>query len=203
ISKLSGESLKDASGYLSGEFSVSGATDSPDYEGYLQFNDAVFNPTLLNTKFALTDDKIAINNDGIEFDDFSIADRDGNKFYIDGTISTKNITDPELDLSLDADGFQLMDSSEKDNDVFYGKANFDLHGKLTGPVSFLKADLDIDINKDTDFTYVLTDSQASMEKRDGIIEFVNKENPDDILTRADDSTNVAKITGIQLDSRIK
>src|SRR5699024_7000745 len=131
ISKLSGESLKDASGYLSGEFSVSGTTDSPDYEGYLQFNDAVFNPTLLNTKFALTDDKIAIDNEGIRFNDFSIADRDGNKFYIDGTISTKDITDPELDLSLDADGFQLMDSSEKDNDMFYGKANFDLHGKLT------------------------------------------------------------------------
>src|SRR5699024_4235040 len=93
-------------------------------------------------------------------------------------------------------------SSEKDNDDYYGKINFDMDGTIKGKMSFPKIDLDIDVNKDTDFTYVLSESQAAVEQREWIVEFVNKEHPDDILTRTNDSSNIAKIKGIQLHARV-
>lgn len=202
IDKLSGESLERGSGYISGKLTANGAVTSPEYQGFIKFNDASLKVAQLNSTFYLTDSEIAINNEGIVFNNFSIADENQNNFSIDGSISTENITDPVFNLTLSADDFQLMNSTKNDSVNYYGTLNFDVNGTVTGPLSFPEVDLNIGINKQTNFTYVLSTSQAAMQSREGIVEFVNKANPENILTRNEDSTNVAALTGIQLHARI-
>ncbi len=202
IATLSGESLKDASGNISGKMAVHGNVSSPKYEGYLQFNNAVFNVSQLNSKFRLTNDKIKIDNAGITLNNFSIEDEQKNTFTLNGSISIENISDPEFDLSVNGKNFQALNSTKEDNDLYYGIVNFDMDGTIKGRLSFPKVDLNIGINKSTNFTYAIPDSQAQLEKRDGIVEFVNKENPDNILTRTNDSAFVASLSGIELHAKL-
>lgn len=203
IAQFSQEELKEAQGYLSGAFEASGKLSDPIYSGFLKFNDASFKITQLNTEFYLTDDKIEVDNKGFHLSNFSIEDMDRDEFTIDGSISMENFRDPGFDLKLNAQNFLVMNSTSKDNKMVYGKVDFSVNGTVKGKMSFPKIDLKIGANKGTDFTYVMLDSQAALEKQDGIVEFVNKENPDDILTKKRDSINLATITGIRLHANLK
>ncbi len=202
IDKLSGENLKEGEGYLSGKIQAEGAVNNPDYHGFIRFNEASFRIAQLNSKFYLTRDKIVFDKKGITLNNFSIGDENHHKLSIDGTILTEDFSNPEFDLSFDATDFQVMNSTEEDHEDYYGLINFDATGNLTGTLDFPKVEMNISVNENTDFTYVLSETQAALEKREGIVEFVNKAHPDNILTRDEDSVKVAKITGMQLHARI-
>ncbi len=203
IAIISGESLKDASGNISGQIAVQGKMSAPKYEGYLQFNDAVFNVSQLNSQFRLANDKLKIDNKNITLTDFTVEDEQHNTFALNGSVSIENISNPEFDLRINGKNFQALNSTKEDNDLYYGIVNFDVDGTIKGKMSFPKVNLNIDINKSTDFTYVIPESQAKLEKRDGIVEFVNKQDPDNIITRTSDSANIATLKGIELHANLK
>lgn len=202
IATISGESLNEASGYISGKLAIKGDVSSPKYDGYLQFNGAEVNVTQLNSKFRLNNDKIKIDNTAITLNKFTVQDQENNKFILDGSILTESFTDPAFDLSVEAKNFHAVNSKKEDNEFYYGTVNFDMDGTIKGKLSFPIVDMNIDINKSTDFTYVLSDSQAKIEKRDGVVEFVNKENPDNILTRKSDSKDATIFDGIELHAKL-
>jgi hypothetical protein len=79
---------------------------------------------------------------------------------------------------------------------------FDASAKLNGDLDFPEVNLDLIINESTDITYIIPESQASIEERDGVVIFVNKDNPDDILTQQDDKDLNVVLTGIDLKSDI-
>ncbi|HTO36899.1 MAG TPA: translocation/assembly module TamB domain-containing protein [Brumimicrobium sp.] len=202
IALLSDNNLKDASGYISGKVALKGDVRSPEYKGKLLFKDAAFNVTELNSKFQLPNSKIEIDNSLITLNQFTIKDEQGNTFILDGSITTENFSDPAFDMRFKGKNFQALNSTEKDNDLYYGKLNFDMDGTITGNLSFPLVNTNLGINENTNFTYVIPESQAKLEKHDGIVEFVNKENPDDILTRSNDSI-VAKLSGIELHAKLR
>ncbi|PWH87207.1 translocation/assembly module TamB domain-containing protein [Brumimicrobium oceani] len=203
IAIISGETLNEASGNISGEIALKGDLSNPDYKGNIQFNQAEFNVTQLNSKFRLANDKIKIDNSDITLNQFSIEDEQNNSFTLDGGISTENMANPDFDLKINAKNFQPINSTQEDNEEFYGVLDFDMNGTIKGNLNFPVVDMNLSINENTDFTYVLQDAQAQIEKSEGIIEFVDKENPDNILTRADDSTEVTMFGGIELHANLK
>ncbi|MFC0519985.1 translocation/assembly module TamB domain-containing protein [Mesonia maritima] len=203
IEKFLSKELKNSEGSLSGKIAVSGTTTEPDYKGYFQFNNAAFNVSRLNTKFTLADERINIDNDGIYFNTFSIADVDGNKFTLTGDVLTEDLTNPKFKLDVTAKDFQALNSTKEDNELYYGKAIFDLDAKLRGDLNFPKLDVDLTVNEKTDLTYVIPETQLSIQKRDGVVIFVNKENPDNILTENTDEEASAIITGIELNANLK
>ena len=203
IAALSGENLEDASGNISGDIAINGDVSAPDYKGFMQFNDAIFKVNELNAQFKLTNDKIKIDNTSITLNKFSIQDEQNNTFTLNGSLLTENLTDPTFDLSVKSKNFQVLNSTKKDNEVYYGSVNFDMNGTILGKMSAPIVDINIKINESTDFTYVLQDSQATLETTDGIVQFVNKTDPDNILTRANDSANIAMFGGIELAARLK
>lgn len=202
IADLSQKELTDGKGYLSGKLSVSGKLSDPDYEGHIKFNGASFRVAQLNSSFALNEDKIDIFDKGLRFNKFSIEDEKGNPFTIKGSILTKRMSNPKFDLVLDAKDFNLMNSTQEDNDSFYGKLNYDLHGTIQGSLQAPDANLTIGINKNTDFTYVLDASQAAIENQEGVIEFVNRTQPSYVRENAKDTMPESKFTGLDLRAKL-
>lgn len=202
IAQLSNNELQDAGGDLKGKFTVTGTLNKPEYDGFLQFDKASFRVTQTNSVFKLTDEKILINNYGIIANHFVIEDEFGSGFLIDGAVLTKNWSNPEFDLKLRTENFNLTNSTSRDNDTYYGKLNFDLFGYIQGKMSTPDVYLKMDINKSTDFTYVYGNTQAGMEDRSGIVEFIDKSNPDPVFVRRD-STFIDKMKGIQLQANVE
>jgi translocation and assembly module TamB len=203
VAILSRGNLKDASGSISGQFDIQGNLNSPKYKGYIEFSDALFNISSLNSRFLLSNDRIKIDNKTITLNEFSIEDERKNKFIVNGLISTEDISDPQFNLNFYGRNFQVMNSTKEDNELYYGNVDLNMDGTVGGKMSFPEIKLNIDINQNTNFTYVLPESQVALEKKDGIIEFVNKENPNNILTRTNKSNELNKFGGIELNSKIK
>ena len=197
------EELEESQGYLSGNVKITGTTLEPKYSGEFKFNDTQFVVSKLNSEFSIVNETIEVNNDGINFSEFSILDENKNEFVVKGNLSTqKSMIDPAFDLQINATNFQALNSTKEDNDLYYGKAIFDVNAKLGGKLSFPKLDVDLTVNKNTNVTYVVPPSQVGITERDGVVVFVNKENPDAILTRNDNEGASAILTGVELTSKL-
>jgi len=192
LNTLSLGEIKDASGDFSGAFKVSGTTNDLQYNGSLNFNNADFNIAKLNTNFLLKNEKLNVNNEGLSMSNFTILDANANALIVSGNIGTESFINPTFDLNLKANNFQVLNATKDDNAFIYGKAAFNANAKLTGDLQIPIVDAQLTLSSDTDVTYVLPSTVANVEQRDGVVVFVNRENPNAILTQTEEQTATVK-----------
>lgn len=196
--------VTESEGYLSGKFTVKGTAENPNVNGILNFKDIGFNVITLNSKFKNINDKIVINQKGILFNDFQINDDNDNKLFVKGEVLTSNFRDFGFDLTVDADNFRAVNSGAQDNDVYYGKLFLDTSLTVKGDLNKPVIEGTIKINEDTDFTIVLPQSDPSIADREGIVEFIDQDNPPmwDKLT-VSDTLSQTKVRGIEASVNIE
>ncbi|AVR46335.1 hypothetical protein C7S20_14270 [Christiangramia fulva] len=193
--------VKNASGSFSGNISFDGTLQDPKYEGQINFDQAKFNLAFLNAAFVLPDEQLKLNNEAVYFNDFDIKDLNNNTLTVNGKITTENYLNPGFDLDIQAQNFNLLNSTKEDNDLFYGKAVVDVDAQVSGDLNLPVVDANVEINENTNFTYVVPEAEAEIKARDGVVIFVNKENPDDILTQREEVAYV--VSGFDIYARVK
>jgi hypothetical protein len=165
-----------SSGYLSGNFKVTGNTSNPKILGDLQFNNGAFRIKPLNSYFKLLNDKISFNNDGILFNKFSLDDSANNKLVVDGIVYTKTYKDFRFNLEVVAQNFRAVNSTQKDNNLYFGQLYLDTRLRIKGDMNKPIIDGSLSVNKQTKFTIILPQSDPSIADRAGIVEFIDKSN---------------------------
>jgi translocation and assembly module TamB len=193
--------IKNGSGSFSGDFSLNGTVIEPVYEGSLDFNEAKFNIAFLNAAFILSNEQLKMDNQGVYFDDFSIDDTSNNSVVVNGKILTEKLLNPTFDLDVQARDFRLLNSTEEDNSLFYGEAVVDVDAQITGDLNLPKVNMDMEVKESTNFTYVVPETELHIKEREGVVIFVNKENPDAILSQTEEESYV--VSGYDIFSRIK
>ena len=191
IAGLSQDQILDGAGYLSGTITANGTTTEPLYEGEFNFHEASFVPAQLSTKYLLSNETIGVDNDGVYFDQFTIRDTENNTFEIDGTVFTESYINPSFDLQLTAKNFMAVNSTDKENDLIYGKASLDADVSIQGDLNLPIVKAELGVRNNTDLTVIIPESQLDLVEREGVVLFVNKEEPDDILTRQTEETTSA------------
>lgn len=180
--------ITNTEGSFSGDIKVTGTTAEPQYEGDITFDNARFTIATLNAGFRLNDESLRIDNEGLYMDQFQIEDENGNDFIVDGSILTETFLNPEFDLQFDAQGFRLLNSTRDDNDLFYGTAVVDIDATLTGTLDLPKLEAQLNVGENTDVTYIMQESELAIEEREGVVIFVNREDPDNILTQTQEES---------------
>jgi translocation and assembly module TamB len=183
VASLSQGQLTDGQGYLSGKVTASGTTVEPVYEGEFRFNDASFVPTTLSTKYTLSEEIIRLDNAGVYFDRFVIRDADNNTFAIDGSVLTESFINPSFDLEIEAENFMAINSTNEENDLVYGKATLDANITVQGDLTLPLVRANLRVRDNTDLTVIIPESELDLVEREGVVAFVNKNDPDDILTQ--------------------
>ncbi|MDR6843937.1 translocation/assembly module TamB domain-containing protein [Flavobacterium granuli] len=168
--------ITDGKGALSGQFKIIGTVSEPKVNGELLFKDAGFRITKLNSYFTVNDEKIALRNEEIAFDNFSVFDENGNELGVNGKMTTQNFRDFNFDLAVKADDFRAIHSEVTDNDLFYGDLFLDTKLKIGGTLDNPVVNGNVEINDETKFTVVLPQSDPSIVDREGIVEFVDEDN---------------------------
>ncbi|CAN0359738.1 unnamed protein product, partial [Ectocarpus sp. 4 AP-2014] len=139
-------------------------------------------------------------NDGVYLSNFTILDAKKNTLIISGKILTESFINPTFDLQLSAKNFRLLNASKEDNPSLYGLVTFNANADLTGDLQIPKLSANVTIGSDTDVTYVLPSTYASVENREEVVVFVNRENPDAILTQTEEKS--ATITGFDIFTKL-
>ncbi len=189
-----------ASGNITGKLNVNGTIENPVYEGKINFNNANFKIKKLNSAFTLANETIEINKSNFAVNNFTVQDINASTLTINGKVGTMNFLNPTFDLKMATQNFQLLNAKMEDNDFLYGLANFDATMNLTGDLNIPILKLKFKVNKATNLTYFLPNSAVNIESREGVVVFVNKENPDAILSRTEEKS--ANLTGYDIQALI-
>lgn len=197
VQGFSMDNITDGTGYLNGQFKVVGKTSSPKLLGELKFNEVGFKATKLNAKFKSMNDKLVFGDNVIVLDNFTIKDEKNNDLTINGKINNADYTNLGFNLTVDANNFKAVNSSAKDNDTFYGQLFLDNHLVVNGTMNNPTVEGSIKINKDTKFTIVLPQDDPSIADREGIVEFIDQDQPKLITTvELDKTLSETEIKGI-------
>lgn len=168
--------LTEASGKITGDLNLNGTIDAPKVNGSLSFVDAGFRVTQLNSYFKIKNEKITFNNETINFDTFKLEDENSNNLVLNGDIKTTDFINYNFGLTVTADNFRAVNSTAKDSDLFYGDLFLDAKLNIKGTLESPEVDGNITIDKSTDFTVVMPQSDPSIADREGIVEFVDEDN---------------------------
>lgn len=160
-------------GFLKGQFAITGTPDKPNIRGNLYFDNSVIIPTISGEALRVSNERIAFDEDGFNFSQFQLLDSAGNKLVLDGNVFTKDYRKFAFDLSLNAQNFRLVNAPESSTRQFYGQLNLDAAVNLEGKMDAPKVDGDIRVNKRTNFYYALPGDDPEVSDRLGVVRFVD------------------------------
>lgn len=197
------EEISNATGYLSGSMLVNGTLSDPTYSGRINFNDTGFTLTSFNTRLNIANETLDLDQEKISLSDFNIKDETKGSLVVDGTILTPSFLNPAFDLTVKADRFRVLDSKKGDNELVYGIASVNADVKVTGDLKSPVVNGKLRVRDITDLTYVVPQDQLEIQEREGIVIFVNKENPDAILTRNDSEKRPTIFSGMDINTTLE
>jgi len=198
-------SLRNASGTISGDLKIAGTTSAPEVRGNVNFNKVGFNVAMLNSYFTMPNENLTFNNDGILFNDFTLVDSLGNKAVVAGTLYTKTFSDFSFGLDITANNFRVINSTQENNKLYYGKLYVDSRIKIRGDMNKPVVDASLTINDKTDLTIVLPEDDPGLEERNGVVEVINPhESKEDSLfmARQLDSLRKTGLKGLDVSATI-
>jgi hypothetical protein len=170
-------------GALTGELTIRGTFDKPTVRGNLFFDSAVITPTISGEALDVSKDRIAFDEDGFNFDEFTLRDSAGNKLILDGNVYTKDYHSFGFDISLNAQNFRMINAPVNSSRQFYGQLNLDAAINLEGKMDAPKVDGTIRVNKNTNFYYVLPGDDPEVGDRVGVVRFVDHRTGDTLVDR--------------------
>lgn len=196
--------LDDIKGILKGNIAIKGTTDAPDINGSLSFQQASLVPTLLGVRFKLPKDAIAVDNKGIHFKRFVLQDSLGKRAVLNGDILTNDFKTYTTDLTLRADDFTLVNKEQSTNALFYGKLNIDAKASIKGDIFAPTVSGKLRVNKETDFTFIVPQTDPEVESRVGVVNFIDKDHPGyDSVQSILDSAAFSRMTGMDMNADIE
>lgn len=196
--------LYELAGGLTGKLRFDKQGGKAALNGDLTFKDTRVGILATRSLFKLEKERITFDDAGVHLNSFTLKDSLGNAFMLNGDISTEDLSDPGLDLTLRTDAFQLVSSVRGDNDLFYGDVLAGLDLTVTGTANLPKLKGNVHILNGTDLSIVLPGSEVKMVSHEGIVVFTNGEPPPDSTKAANDGKMLqdslkAKLKGFDLD----
>ncbi|WNB17903.1 translocation/assembly module TamB domain-containing protein [Marivirga arenosa] len=195
--------IRETSGNLIGKFNIKGNTENFDYSGNLKFESASLFFPYLNMAYELPDEEINLKNEKIVLNNFTILDQQKNKLVLNGRFTTKNIFNPTFDLKLKAENFQLLNTTQKESDLFYGQAFFNADLNWVGSLNQSKLQANIGLNEKTDLVYIIPESEIDIIEQKGIVRFKKAYQASDTLkSESEELSRNSDIEGLDINAFI-
>lgn len=195
--------IRNTSGDINGKLAITGTPDAPRINGALNFDKASLNVAMLNATFNMDGQSINFNDNGMRFNRFQFKDGKGNSAVLNGTVNTKTYTDYVFGLTLTADDFQVLNSTQQDNDMYYGQLYISSNIRIQGDMHSPNVTGTLRVNDNTDVTFVLPNDDPGMVDRQGIVRFVDRSDTSraNVFARVDSLTHT-DLTGVNLSLNI-
>ncbi len=195
--------LRNTAGDINGNLRITGTTEQPRINGELVFNQATLNVAMLNATFNIDEQRINFNDNGLRFNRFQLKDAKGNTAMLNGSVNTKTYTDYAFALTLTADDFQVLNSSQQDNDMYYGQLYVSSNLRIQGDINNPNVNGTLQVNDDTDVTFVMPNDDPGMVDRQGIVRFVDRSDTSSVNVFAKvDSLTQTELSGLNLSVNI-
>ncbi len=193
------------SGYLSGDVSLSGDPQNPQFSGNIQFNSVGMQVPMLGTYYKLNKESFSVNNEGLKLNNFTITDEAGKTASFNGSVLTNDFLVFRFNLDANINRFQILDKPDSRDAIFFGNVLLDSKIKVRGNTNKPIIQGSAEIVKGSKMSLVIPDREAQIENSGGIDEFiVRHQTGSDIMTRtAERDTTVSALRGMDLSANLK
>lgn len=157
-------------GTLSGAYEITGTFAEPLIEGEGNIKNGQIMIDYLKTLYTFNG-KLGITPTKIIFEDFDLVDSFKNKGYLDGYLTHRNFSKFRINLDANFTNYQILNTTSKDNSLFYGQAYGSGKLNMFGPLSNMKISATAKTSKNTRI-YIPISGSGSVEKSE-FITFVN------------------------------
>lgn len=158
-------------GYVSGNIDIAGTIDRPVLNGVVRVNDGLGTIDFTKTRYRMSD-PIFIENSNIFFRNFRIYDSGNRIASLNGAIRTNFFKEITLDLNLSPNNFQFLNTTERDNELFYGTVFATGQARLTGTPSNLVTNVSVKTEPRTAIFLPLSSSRDVAEF--DFVTFINR-----------------------------
>ena len=131
------DTFSNIGGTITGNYRITGRLESPSFVGEGKVADGQIMINYLQTTYQFTG-TIGLSPNSIYFKNMELADLFKNQGRLNATLSHQNFKSTRINLDASFRNFQVLNTTEKDNSLFYGQgyATGDLN--ITGPINNLK-----------------------------------------------------------------
>ncbi|WP_237739848.1 translocation/assembly module TamB domain-containing protein [Pedobacter arcticus] len=159
-------------GQISSDLKVTGKFNNPKIDGTVDFLNTGVTVNYLKTAYTFTH-KVTVENSVININNLKLTDINGNIATANGTVDLRKPDNPTITAEINATNFMALNTTAKDNPLYYGKAF--ATGKFTfaGPTDAMKINIKAKTEKGTEFTIPL--NGASTVSSDDFITYVAKD----------------------------
>ena len=159
-------------GKVTADLTVKGPFDQPLINGDIELDKAQVTVNYLKTTY-LIDDQVSVENSSIALKDLVLKDLEGHSGTANGTVDLKNIDNPDIQVELQANGLMALNTTSKDNAIYFGKAYGTGRFSFRGPTNDMFIDINAKTEKGTVFNLPLNSSETITDK--DFITFVSKD----------------------------
>lgn len=192
-------------GHLEGGLYISGNLDKPVVTGNMLFREAEGRVPLLNSVFSLRNERIRFMRDGMYFNNFTLTDKNKKKAILNGSINTDNWLEYRFNVDFVAENFQVINSTRRDNKLFYGNLFLDSRIQFKGTSENPVIKAGFRANPKTDLTMVLPQSDPELAERQGVVDFFDADivEDDSAFEKKIDSLSLTGIKGLDLSANFE
>lgn len=159
LNRYLGDYVTDLSGLATGQLTVSGTTSRPSVKGKVQLDSTGIKVLYLGTYYRIPRLNINVDDNLIEFGNFSIIDKYNNRASASGYISHDHFEKLNFDFDVTGRKFLFMNTSEADSDLFYGDVIADGKIYFSGPVNDMQMHILARPVKGTHFYLPMSDTK--------------------------------------------
>ncbi len=185
-------------GTLTGEYDIQGTFTEPKIAGQAKIEDGQIMINYLKTLYTIKG-TLAMAPDKIQFLNFELTDGFKNKGNLQGYVAHRNFSKMHINLDASFVNFNVLNTTIKDNNLFYGQAFGTGNLNILGPASNLKISANARTDKNTRLS-IPVGGIASEDKKEFIqfINFTNSASKKVVKAKA----RKRELTGLTLDLEI-
>ena len=152
------------SGLLDGDLRLTGSLDKPEVNGEISFDKRTFvTVDILNTRYQVLD-KVQIRKNLISSKTLKLRDVNQNIAKCDLKITHNYFKDFEIDVRINADKLQALNTNETQSDLFFGTGYITGNFRAYGPIDNLVMDINAKTEKGTVFNLPLSGTSDVSQK---------------------------------------
>ena len=182
VESFSQKNLKNSTGTITGDIKITGEPTKPIWNGQIVFNNAQTMAAEYGTSFKIDNQTVRLNYPSVIFDKLMIQDGINNTLSVDGSITQSKTNDFTTDLVIQTKGFRALNNTAADNNMIYGTAIIDVDAQVTGDVYTPNLIGNLVVKNGTEVTFMRQVAPPSAQEREGVIEFINRDTIDNLLS---------------------
>jgi hypothetical protein len=203
VESFSGGQIVDSKGIIKGNIKLTGSVKEPVMNGKLEFVNVGTKVTYLNEYVTLEDETLTLKPGGVYFNSFEMKDSQGNKASVNGVVLLPSFTEPSFDLKITTNDFVVLNTTEINNKLYYGRIYLDSKINIKGTPDLPVITADLKIEKGSHFSFAVLESQVSTDRGEGVVVFVKDSSYfDRIMLRQDGIAGADKIKGFSLKAKV-